>query len=117
MSRLRALVVLNPVARSGRGRMRFALVQPTIDEVFEATVVETDGDGRCDAPIAAALRDGVRVIIAAGGDGTVNAVVDAIVRVRGAIPLDAIALGAVGLGSRTTRTSRSGQWSAASRSG
>jgi diacylglycerol kinase (ATP) len=94
----RALVLLNPNARRGRGRSRYAAVKAHIDDAFEARVVETESTGN-DGPIRAALDDGIRTFIAAGGDGTVNAVIDALVRLRGAITLDELTLGAVGLGS------------------
>jgi diacylglycerol kinase family enzyme len=74
------------------------VVKSDIDEVFDARVVETEPTGN-DGSIRAALNDGVRAFIAAGGDGTVNAVIDALVRLRGAIALDDLTLGAVGLGS------------------
>jgi diacylglycerol kinase (ATP) len=94
----RALVLLNPNARRGRGRSRYAAVNAYVDDAFEARVVETEPTGN-DGPIRAALDDGIRTFIAAGGDGTVNAVIDALVRLRGAITLDELTLGAVGLGS------------------
>jgi diacylglycerol kinase (ATP) len=94
----RALVLLNPNARRGRGRARYAAVKAHVDELFDTRVVETEPSGN-DRPIRAALDDGIRTFIAAGGDGTVNAVIDALVRLRGAIALDDLTLGAVGLGS------------------
>jgi diacylglycerol kinase (ATP) len=94
----RALVLLNAHARHGQGRGRYAVVQPRIDELFEARVVETEPGGN-DSAVRAALDQGVRTFIAAGGDGTVNALVDALVRLRGSIALGDLTLGAVGLGS------------------
>ena len=94
----RALVLLNPNARRGQGRDRYAVVRPGIDELFETRIVETEPAGN-DGAVRAALDDGVRIFIAAGGDGTVNALVDALVRLRGSIALDDLTLGAVGLGS------------------
>jgi diacylglycerol kinase (ATP) len=94
----RALVLLNPNARRAQGRARYASVKANIDAVFDTRVVETEPSGN-DGPIRAALDDGIRTFIAAGGDGTVNAVIDALVRLRGAIALDELTLGAVGLGS------------------
>ena len=47
----------------------------------------------------AALARGTRVFIAAGGDGTAHALLNALVDAPGRPPLDALALGAVGLGS------------------
>jgi diacylglycerol kinase family enzyme len=46
-----------------------------------------------------ALRSGVRVFVAAGGDGTVHALADALVRLSRGRPLEELFLGAVGLGS------------------
>jgi len=94
----RALVLLNPNARRGRGRARYAAVKAAVDDLFDTRVVETEPIGN-ERPVRAALDDGIRTFIAAGGDGTVNAVIDALVRVRGAIALDDLTLGAVGLGS------------------
>ena len=94
----RALVLLNPNARRGQGRVRYAAVQPAIDELFETRIAETEPAGN-DGAVRAALDDGIRTFIAAGGDGTVNALVDALVRLRGPIALDDLTLGAVGLGS------------------
>jgi diacylglycerol kinase (ATP) len=89
---------LNPNARHGQGRARYAAIKSAIDEVFDARVVETETNGN-DRQIRAALGEGIRTFIAAGGDGTVNAVIDALVRLRGPIALDELTLGAVGLGS------------------
>jgi diacylglycerol kinase (ATP) len=94
----RSLVLLNPNARRGQGRERYTAVKSEIERVFDARVVETDPAGN-DGPIRAALADGIRIFVAAGGDGTVNAVIDALVRLRETIALDDLTLGAVGLGS------------------
>jgi diacylglycerol kinase family enzyme len=94
----RALVLLNPNARHGRGRARYAAVQADVDAEFDTRVVETEPTGN-DSAIRAALDDGIRTFIAAGGDGTVNAVIDSLVRLRGAMALDDLTLAAVGLGS------------------
>ena len=94
----RALVLLNPNARRGQGRDRYRVVQPGIDELFETRVAETEPAGN-DGAVRAALDDGIRTFIAAGGDGTVNALIDALVRLRGTVALDDLTLGAVGLGS------------------
>lgn len=94
----RALVLLNPNARHGQGCERYASVKWAVDLRFDAKVVQTEQAGN-DAPIRAALASGVRTFVAAGGDGTVNAVIDALVRLRGDIPLEDLTLGAVGLGS------------------
>jgi diacylglycerol kinase (ATP) len=94
----RALVLLNPNARRGQGRDRYAVVRPAIDELFDTRIAETEPAGN-DGAVRAALDDGIRTFIAAGGDGTVNVLVDALVRLRGTLALDDLTLGAVGLGS------------------
>src|SRR5580692_5824577 len=58
----RALVLLNPNARHGQGRARYAAVQADIDEVFDTQVVETEPTGN-DSAIRAALDDGIRTFI------------------------------------------------------
>jgi diacylglycerol kinase (ATP) len=97
--KLRALVVLNPHARQGRARELWPRVRTRVEEHFVVELVETDRDAAWEARLAGALCDGIRVFIAAGGDGTVHALVNALVRQAGGIPLGELCLGAVGLGS------------------
>jgi diacylglycerol kinase (ATP) len=92
----RAILVLNPAARHGTARRRFAPVRGLLHREFELDIVTMDEEGRWRARLAAALRDGIEVVIAAGGDGTVNAVASAVLDG----PTDSqVAFGAVGLGS------------------
>jgi diacylglycerol kinase (ATP) len=91
-----AVLVLNPAARHGTSRRRFAAVSELLHREFDLTTVETDLDGRWRDRLASELRSDVPLVIAAGGDGTVGAVAAAV--------LDSpaggrVALGAVGLGS------------------
>ena len=80
----RALVVLNPVA----GRTAREDVLATLDQVltpagWEYRVHELEEDeppARIDAVLQEAARDGRQVVVAAGGDGTVSYVADAILR-------------------------------------
>jgi diacylglycerol kinase (ATP) len=94
----RALVILNPGARGGTAPERFARVRPAIEARYHIQVVETDRRGGLRAHLEAALRDGVRLILGAGGDGTVNAVVSALVELKEG-GLGGATVGAVGLGS------------------
>ena len=94
-----ALVLLNPAARHRTGRARWSRVAGSVLGPLEAAVVETDLEGRWRRAIAAALASGVRTFVAAGGDGTVGALADAVVESRGSIALPDITLGAIGLGS------------------
>lgn len=81
------LVVLNPNAHGGQARARWQRVA----HLVEGAVTEADCRG--------AVARGCRSFIAAGGDGTVNAVLNAIVECKGGRPLEEFTLGAVGLGS------------------
>jgi diacylglycerol kinase family enzyme len=93
------LVLLNPFARGGKAKVLWSRVASTVSERLEARIVETDREGRWTEALVQAVRDGVRVFIAAGGDGTVGALVNALMEMRGRTPVDGFVLGAVGLGS------------------
>src|ERR1035437_1805055 len=84
-------VILNPNAHGGRAVELWNRVARCVPGSVMA-------DG-APAAIAHAIALGERIFIAAGGDGTVNALLNAIVEAKGALPLDAFTLGAVGLGS------------------
>lgn len=86
-------VVLNPAAHGGRGRELWSRVESRVG----GRVLETDPDGRWRATLHRAIEGGDRAFIAAGGDGTVNAVLNAIV--ESGVPTEDFTLGAVGLGS------------------
>ncbi len=94
-----ALVVLNPLAHGGRGTGLFDRVRAAIEARFDATIVAIASDQRWRAEVCAALDRGVRRFIAAGGDGTAHALVNALVEAPARPPLDEITLGAIGLGS------------------
>lgn len=98
-SRPSALVVLNPAAHGGTGARRFAAIRPAVESLFDATVVVTQPDDAWTGDVRAALARGARLFVAAGGDGTAHAVLNALVDAPGRPPLDAITLGAIGLGS------------------
>jgi diacylglycerol kinase family enzyme len=85
------LVVLNPNAHGGRAGELWARVARHVPDAVMA-------DRRSPA-IAQAIALGERTFVAAGGDGTVNTLLNAIVEGKGTLPLDAFTLGAVGLGS------------------
>lgn len=91
-----ALVLFNPAARHHTARTRWSRVRAALGTRFALSVVESDLAGRWREEVRAAVARGVRVFIAAGGDGTVGALADALA-LRG--PLPELVLGAVGLGS------------------
>lgn len=80
-------LIVNP--RAGRGAMAAAL--PKVEQVLaeeELTyeLVRTEGPGHAQELARAAVADGVRFIVAAGGDGTVHEVVNGMMDEEG--PLD-----------------------------
>jgi diacylglycerol kinase (ATP) len=58
-----------------------------------------DPSGRWRSEVTGAVASGVRTFIAAGGDGTVHALVEVLASEATGVPLDAFTLGGVGLGS------------------
>lgn len=94
-----ALVVLNPSAHGGTSAWRFEAVRAELASRFEMTLAVVMPDGGWIGDVRAALGRGTRVFIAAGGDGTAHALLNALVDAPGRPPLDALTLGAVGLGS------------------
>jgi diacylglycerol kinase (ATP) len=94
-----ALVLLNPLAGGGRARERWARVAPAVRAVCRPEVVELDRGDTWRGRVAAALERGTRFFVAAGGDGTVHALVAALLEAPRRPRLGAITVGAVGLGS------------------
>jgi len=94
-----ALVLLNLLAGGTRSRQRWARAEAAVRAVARPTVVELDAGGAWRTRVQAALEGGVWFFIAAGGDGTVHALVEALVLAPRRPPLDHLTLGAVGLGS------------------
>jgi diacylglycerol kinase (ATP) len=94
-----ALVLVNPRAGGGRGRARLGSAWPAIASRFEPRAVALDDRGCWRDVVDAALAAGVRHFVAAGGDGTVGALANALWTARAPVPLPLVTLGAVGLGS------------------
>lgn len=95
----RALIVLNPAAHGGQARQRFARVEPVVEARMAFEVIETDRADIWRNLVAEALAGGVRLFVAAGGDGTVSALVDTLATRRDDVALNEITVGAIGLGS------------------
>lgn len=97
LRRTRALVVLNPAAHHATALARWARVYDAVTSRLDVEIVPTDPAGAWRNAVVDAARGGFRVFVAAGGDGTVHALANVLVRC-GAPPGELI-LGAVGLGS------------------
>ena len=90
-------IFLNPYCKYGAGRSRWEKVKAQLIKrigVFE--VEEIDSSERVIHQVSKALRNGERKFIAAGGDGTVNLLLNAIMKLRCNA---GVTMGAVGLGS------------------
>ncbi len=99
MTRPAALVLLNPAARGGTAVSRLARVHKALTGVFSPQLVRLDAAGAWRDEVEAALRSGVRSFVAAGGDGTVGALVTTLWERGEGVPLGDLTLAAVGLGS------------------
>jgi diacylglycerol kinase (ATP) len=85
MATERVRVILNPRAAHGRALARLPEVEAALrrDE-FEHEIVLTQGPGHATLLGRAAIADGIEVLVAMGGDGTLNEVVQAFVGSDGA---------------------------------
>jgi diacylglycerol kinase (ATP) len=89
---MRIFVVLNPVAgRTQPGAIRDALQRNFSADSIQLIIYETTGEDDIAGVVAEALRDGADQVFAAGGDGTVSAVVDSLV--NSDVPLGIIPAG------------------------
>ena len=96
---LKTIIILNPAARGDRA----AGVVPKIEEITTATIEVrlTAGPGQARTIAAQAVRDGFEQIVAAGGDGTINEVVNGIAGTSvalGILPVGSMNVFAVQLG-------------------
>jgi diacylglycerol kinase family enzyme len=94
---MRALLVVNHKATTTSGRVRDVLVQALRSQV-DLRVVHTERRGHAAALAAEAAADGLDVVVALGGDGTVNEVVNGLMT-RGVRAADGPALAVVPGGS------------------
>ena len=99
MSRPAAFVLLNPAAGHAADVRRLAFARREIDARFEPVEVTMDSAGGWKDAVSPALARGVRTFIAAGGDGTVHALLAALVETVGTEPLEELTLGVAALGS------------------
>jgi len=72
-SEVRSCIILNPCAGSAE---QMEALREAVDAQLEATLYETDSAGHATALAAEALEEGYDLVIAAGGDGTINEIVN-----------------------------------------
>src|SRR5919201_3128284 len=77
MTMRRLLLVVNPKAQgvSARSSIR---VEQELEQGFEVRIVHTRGRGHGEELAATGVREGAELVVAYGGDGTVNEVVNAL---------------------------------------
>lgn len=94
------LVVFNPASNHGRGAARWRRLLESSAAIAALPVVTTDPQGHWRAQVADEIARGRRRLVAAGGDGTVNDLLDVVVVASlDAGSLSDFTIGAVGLGS------------------
>jgi diacylglycerol kinase (ATP) len=93
------VVLLNPGAGGGRAESKWEAVAPAISSLSDHLRIQLDTEGRWRDSIARLCRQGARTFIAAGGDGTAGALIDCLVKMDRPFPLNALTVGAIGLGS------------------
>ncbi|MBC7541339.1 MAG: hypothetical protein H7338_01265 [Candidatus Sericytochromatia bacterium] len=93
------VIVINPHAHGGTGLKRWRAIAPGVRErwPYECIIPETADEAR--TQVAEAASRGTGVIIAGGGDGCVNLVLNTIMDPETDAPRWSVAIGALGLGS------------------
>jgi len=72
----RTVVVVNPNSQGGKLGKRWAVLADTLQRAFPFDNVHTEGRGHATELVRDALRSGAERIVAIGGDGTVNEVIN-----------------------------------------
>ena len=88
MANHRYIVIANPIAGRGRGATAEAIVRQALDAAkdIECTVTYTEAPGHAVMLAQGAVSAGYDVVVAAGGDGTVNEVITGLVTARSGMP-------------------------------
>ncbi|HEY9720529.1 MAG TPA: diacylglycerol kinase family protein [Oscillatoriaceae cyanobacterium] len=93
------IVVVNANAHAGKGLARWRAVEPLVQARYPHRAVLCETEAQARTAVIAACASGEAVIAAAGGDGCVNLVLNAVMDPETDAPRHPIALGAIGLGS------------------
>src|ERR1043165_5070376 len=72
----RTIVIVNPKSQGGRLGRQWTSLSETLTRAFPYEDVETKGPGDATLLARAALENGAEGIVAIGGDGTINEVVN-----------------------------------------
>jgi diacylglycerol kinase family enzyme len=94
-----AVVVLNARAGGGRAGRRWREVEPAVRERLGDYVLVAHDRPALDDELRRLIRGGSHDFVAAGGDGTVNLLLEALIAATDEAVLPCLRLGAVGLGS------------------
>ena len=77
---MRIKVILNPMADQGRGAAQAAVIQQAAQPYGGVDLVQTERPGHARELARQAADDGYDLVVAAGGDGTINDVVNGLMR-------------------------------------
>ncbi len=78
------LLIINPNASKGRGRNKAKKIKDIFSKQGRScTIAYTSGKGHAEKLAKSGVESGFRTIIAAGGDGTVNEVINGVMRAKG----------------------------------
>ena len=104
----RVAIVLNPASAAGRtGAAAGLIVDAARARASSVTLLRTERPGHAMALAAQAVADGAELVIAAGGDGTANEVVNGLLTAQeSGLPLATFALLPAGTGGDLVRTLR-----------
>jgi len=83
----RLLLIINPSSGQGRIRQARGLIAARLRNLGELEIVDTTGPGDAGAAAKRAVESGVDRVIVAGGDGTINEVINVIAGARVALGL------------------------------
>ncbi len=92
-------VIVNPVSGRGNGEQSVPLIKNLLDRHgLSYDLVRTECPGHAMALARQAARDGYDVVVAVGGDGTANEVLNGLMQAKQAGASDAVALGVLCVG-------------------
>lgn len=94
------LIVVNAKSNSGNGLLKWELIEKKLrknQEKYNAVFTSDNENAR--NVICQAMKDGHKHFVAAGGDGTVNSVLNSLIDPETDQPFKDVTLGAIGLGS------------------